>query len=87
MSYVGFQGDACPTTSGGSTRDRFGCVDSDGDGSSDGDTNWTTVNGADIAPNDSTQWVDSDGDGYGDNATGLLPDACPAEAGTSNIAL
>ena len=80
---AGFQGDACPTTSGSSTRDRFGCTDSDGDGSSDGDANWTASNGADIAPNDNTQWVDSDGDGYGDNPSGTNGDQCPAVAGNS----
>ena len=37
--------------------------------------------------NDATQWHDSDGDGYGDNATGLQPDACPGEAGTSTVGL
>ena len=35
----GFEGDACPSTSGTSTRDRFGCTDTDSDGSSDGDAN------------------------------------------------
>ena len=79
----GFEGDACPATSGTSMRDRFGCTDTDNDGSSDGDANWTTANGADIAPNDSTQWVDSDGDGYGDNPSGTNGDACPSVAGTS----
>ena len=79
----GFQGDACPSTPGTSTRDRFGCLDTDSDGSSDGDANWTTANGADIDPSDATQWVDSDGDGYGDNPSGTNGDACPASAGNS----
>ncbi len=53
-----FQPDACPTVSGTSTEDRFGCLDADGDGwSDDGDT----------YPSDSLQWADTDGDGYGDN--------------------
>ncbi|MEK9651103.1 MAG: S8 family serine peptidase [Poseidonia sp.] len=81
----GFEGDACPSASGSSTRDRFGCTDSDGDGSSDGDANWTTGDGADIAPNDSTQWLDSDGDGYGDNPAGTNGDACPLVAGNSTM--
>jgi len=79
----GFEGDACPATSGTSDRDRFGCTDSDNDGSSDGDVNWTTADGADIAPNDATQWMDSDGDGYGDNPAGTNGDACPLVAGNS----
>ena len=79
----GFEGDACPLTSGSSTRDRYGCTDTDNDGSSDGDANWTTANGADIAPNDATQWADTDGDGYGDNPTGTNGDACPLVAGNS----
>ena len=80
---TGFEGDACPTTSGTSTRDRFGCTDTDNDGSSDADTTWTTANGADTDPNDATQWADTDGDGYGDNPSGTNGDACPSVAGTS----
>tara|TARA_B100000003_G_scaffold207206_1_gene224311 strand:+ start:158 stop:3574 length:3417 start_codon:yes stop_codon:yes gene_type:complete len=52
------EGDDCPSTFGTSTQDRFGCVDTDGDGYSDqGDT----------FPLDNAQWADSDLDGYGDN--------------------
>ncbi len=79
----GFEGDACPSTSGTSNRDRYGCTDSDNDGSSDGDANWTAADGADTAPNDATQWLDSDGDGYGDNPSGTNGDACPLVAGNS----
>lgn len=79
----GFEGDNCPSTAGSSTRDRFGCLDSDGDGSSDADSTWTTTNGADIAPNDASQWMDSDGDGYGDNPSGTNGDACPSTDGNS----
>ena len=50
--------DACPTVSGTSTEDRFGCPDSDGDG-------WSDAN--DAYPNDGNQWVDADGDGHPDN--------------------
>ena len=32
----GYQGDSCPYT-GGSSSDRYGCLDSDGDGFSDAD--------------------------------------------------
>ncbi len=53
-----FQPDACITTWGNSTEDRFGCPDADGDGWSD-DNDW--------APNNKEQWVDADNDGYGDN--------------------
>ncbi len=80
---LGFEGDACPTSSGTSTRDRFGCTDSDSDGSSDPDASWTAANGADIAPNDSSQWLDTDGDGYGDNPSGTNGDQCPLVSGTS----
>ena len=80
---TGYQADACPSTSGTSTRDRFGCLDSDNDGSSDGDTTWTVANGADAFPSDGTQWADSDGDGYGDNPTGTNGDACPTTVGNS----
>ena len=54
----------------------MGCLDTDGDG-------WDDV--IDAFPELGTQWLDQDGDGYGDNATGLLPDACPGEAGTSTV--
>ena len=37
---------------------RFGCLDTDGDG-------WADVD--DVFPEDGEQWKDADGDGYGDN--------------------
>jgi hypothetical protein len=43
----GFQGDYCPTVPGESRLDRFGCPDTDRDGWSDPDANWTLENGAD----------------------------------------
>ena len=61
--------DDCPGIEGNSTKDRFGCIDSDGDGWSDEDENWTINNGADAFKNDKTQWKDTDKDGYGDNST------------------
>ena len=71
--------DACPTVWGNSTQgNRLGCPDNDGDG-------WD--NSIDALPDLPTQWLDQDGDGYGDNATGIQPDACPGEAGTSSIGL
>ena len=71
-SLIGFQGDACPTTSGTSTQDRFGCLDSDNDG-------WS--NDGDLFSNNPTQWADRDGDGHGDNqSTNASPsDAFPAD--------
>ena len=83
--------DACPTVAGTSTLDRFGCPDSDSDGASDEDlsgTNgpvWTITDGADILPNDASQWEDTDGDGFGDNPSGTNGDACPTQSGTSNV--
>ena len=70
----GTQGDACPGQPGTSTKDRFGCADSDSDG-------WSNAN--DAFPQDNTQHLDTDGDGYGDAAVGFQPDACPATSGTS----
>ena len=69
--------DACPGTNGNSTLgNRYGCLDSDGDG-------WDDV--IDELPNLKHQWLDQDADGYGDNATGPEPDACPGVPGTSTI--
>ena len=70
----GLEGDECPWDYGVSFRDRRGCIDSDGDGSSDPEPNgfpfpWLVEDGADMWPNDSTQWSDSDGDGFGDNSS------------------
>ena len=78
--------DGCPNINGFSTEDRYGCPDSDLDGFSDPDENWTSVQGADALPTDGTQWVDGDGDGYGDNALGTNPDKCPTKNGNSTRA-
>ncbi len=59
--------DDCPNFEGNSTFDRKGCLDSDGDGWSNPDENWTTANGADAFPSEKTQWKDFDKDGFGDN--------------------
>ena len=75
--------DDCNSTAGTSTVDRTGCPDTDGDGYSNPDSNWTVNNGADAFPSENTQWADSDYDGYGDNAAGHEPDACTATAGNS----
>ena len=80
---AGFRPDSCPDLNGFSTEDRFGCPDSDIDGHSNPDSNWTTEDGADALPRERTQWIDGDGDGYGDNLEGVNADACPWEFGTS----
>ena len=54
--------------SGDSTEDRIGCLDSDGDGWSDADENWTIAMGADAFPNNSSEHADLDLDGIGDNS-------------------
>ncbi len=82
---AGVNADACPSTNGNSDEDRLGCTDSDGDGWSDADVNWTAANGADLWPTDATQWADIDGDGYGDNPAGTAGDACPSTAGNSSV--
>ena len=59
--------DACPFITGFSSGDRYGCTDSDGDGYSDGDLNWTKADGSDAFPEEPSQWKDRDFDGWGDN--------------------
>ena len=82
----GLMPDACPTQNGFSKYDRYGCIDSDLDGYSNPDDSFGVELGADALPNQGTQWLDQDGDGFGDNTTGLIPDACPWEIGTSTRA-
>ena len=84
-------GDFCPWDWGGSYRDRNGCLDSDGDGSSDPSElgtsfEWNESMGADMWPNDPTQWADSDGDGYGDNGSlnATNPDSFPNNIAVAN---
>ena len=72
---TGFQADVCPNTAGSSTEDRFGCLDTDGDG-------WSDLN--DAFADDSTQYADQDMDGYGDSSTGNQPDSCPQVYGLSS---
>ncbi|MDC3298164.1 hypothetical protein OAU99_02180, partial [Candidatus Poseidoniaceae archaeon] len=89
----GNAGDSCPTAYGNSTIDRYGCLDSDGDGWSDEGDDFPNdpteyldsdsdgySDSSDDFPFDPTQWTDSDGDGYGDNANGNLGDAYPNDA-------
>jgi hypothetical protein len=67
---IGYEGDACPSQYGNSTNDRYGCLDDDGDG-------WS--NGGDDFINNPTQYSDLDGDGYGDNQSvgATMSDAFP----------
>jgi hypothetical protein len=83
----GYRPDACINVRGFSNEDRYGCVDSDLDGYSDPDANWTISEGADALPFNPTQWEDGDGDGYGDEQDGEKPDACSWEAGNSTKAI
>ena len=88
----GTRGDACPDTVGNSTADRFGCIDTDGDGWSDaGDgfpddkERWNDADGDgyedvdDSFPFDPTQWNDTDEDGFGDNRFGSNADKFPLD--------
>jgi len=76
--------DSCPTVSGFSTEDRFGCVDSDLDYYSNPDDEWSIEDGADALPYDGTQWNDLDGDGFGDNPSPANnPDSCLLVPGNS----
>lgn len=72
----GFEPDHCPYRRGYSNLDRFGCLDSDGDGWSDADPGgldgvepwFAHPNGsADAFPFTPSQWNDTDEDGFGDN--------------------
>jgi hypothetical protein len=82
-----WQPDACVATPGSSTRDRWGCPDRDGDGSSDPNIvlGWLPhpAGIADAFPDDASQWEDADGDGYGDEQTGFEGDRCRDTPGTS----
>jgi len=84
-------GDQCPFEAGKSWRDRNGCLDSDGDGSSDPSdigtfAEWGFADGADRWKNDPTQWNDTDGDGFGDNSSDLAtnPDKFPNNSAAAN---
>jgi len=67
VSNISAQDTTCETQ-GDSTQDRVGCLDSDGDGWSDPDGNWTVAMGADAFPNNSSENADLDSDGLGDNS-------------------
>lgn len=91
-SEFGNYGDSCPLIFGNSSIDRYGCIDTDGDGWSDEGDDFPSnpdeyldsdgdsfPDSNDDFPYDPTQWKDSDGDGYGDNQNGNLADAFPNE--------
>jgi len=77
--------DGCISTSGTSTIDRLGCLDSDWDGWSNPTSGYLAhPNGnADAFPSEDSQWADSDGDGFGDNHAGILADECISSSGAS----
>lgn len=71
----GLTPDDCPTIRDTSSIDRYGCADTDGDGISDPDGNWTLADGADAcisgAGNSTIDRIgcfDGDGDGYSNPA-------------------
>ena len=68
---AGVTPDDCPTVRDTSSIDRLGCADTDGDGISDPDADWTLADGADACINgrgnssqDRIGCYDQDGDGY-----------------------
>jgi hypothetical protein len=77
--------DECPFFFGDSSKDRIGCIDTDGDGYSDPEISWSIAQGADAFIDEASQWADADGDGYGDNFDGLMVDFCTEDEGTSTI--
>ena len=77
--------DDCPNIEGNSTNDRVGCLDSDGDGWSNSDENWTVNDGAYAFENDKTQWKDLDKDGFGDNSDKYPKDASRYSDPVQNI--
>ena len=71
---VGIEADSCINEYGLSTEDRYGCLDTDGDG-------WSDM--SDVFPANPTQWIDSDNDGYGDNysCSEVVNGICVSEIG------
>ena len=70
-NLLGVEGDSCPDDAGYSTEDRFGCLDSDGDGWSDR---------GDDFDDDVLRWSDLDGDGVADNTGAPEVDVWPNDA-------
>ncbi len=81
----GLDPDGCIFSSGNSTIDRYGCVDSDGDGYSNPDGDWSVYDGADTFISEPSQWDDYDEDGYGSNQNGITPDSCNNQFGESTM--
>lgn len=77
----------CEHGDGNSTKDRIGCLDTDGDGWSDPDGNWTTAQGADVWLTDPLRWSDADGDGHSDQLGESFGDHCPSIYGKSKVKL
>jgi len=77
----------CGQGDGNSTMDRIGCLDTDGDGWSDPDANWTIAQGADVWSNDPLRWSDTDGDGHSDQLGDNFGDHCPSIYGKSKVKL
>jgi hypothetical protein len=77
----------CEQGDGNSTKDRVGCLDTDGDGWSDPDANWTIAEGADVWSNDPLRWSDTDGDGHSDQLGDDFGDHCPSIYGKSKVKL
>ena len=65
-AQAGLFPDSCPTVFGNSTIQRYGCLDSDGDGLDDQ---------LDAFPLDASETLDTDGDGVGDNLDAYPQDA------------
>ena len=77
--------DDCPLFNGNSSKDRVGCIDTDGDGYSNPQPTWTVEMGADAFVDNPNQWSDIDGDGFGDNFEDAMFDFCAEEEGTSTV--
>lgn len=76
-SYMDIEDD-CHDNYGTSYMDRKGCPDSDGDGYSDPDSNWSIADGADAFKYTYWAWGDSDQDGTQDQS-----DYCPNTVDTN----
>lgn len=79
----GVEADQCTSLPGSSYEDRLGCPDSDGDGWSTADEDWTVQDGADAFPLIASQYLDQDNDSFGDSLDGYQGDACPIDEGYS----
>ena len=79
--------DDCPEINGTSTKDRTGCLDTDGDGYSDPDEAWNLSMGADAFVQDARAWSDADGDQFADQPNLEITDDCPTRYGKSRSVL